>query len=140
MPSLKVIKVSFLRAIFWNKKKALRQTNVHNIVVPHYEELSVKNLYDDVMKDELVRDYLPELEQNSNKFPERDFFFGILGTLRSQYLKKIIEDANKVMYEADVNDSQKDFIILDTPWYEELMKYTYLSSKKYLQCLIIFDI
>ena len=82
MPSLKVIKVSFLRAIFCNKKKALRQTNVHNIVVPHYEELSVKNLYDDVMKDELVRDYLPELEQNSNRFPERDFFFGILNSLR----------------------------------------------------------
>jgi hypothetical protein len=140
MPSLKVIKVSFLRAIFCNKKKALRQTNVHNIVVPHYEELSVKNLYDDAMKDELVRDYLPELEQNSSRFPEREFFFGILGTLRPQYLKKIIEDANKVRYEADVNDPQKDFIMLDTPWYEELMKYPYLSSKEYLQYFIIFDI
>ena len=140
MPFLKVIKVSFLKAIFCNKKKALRQINVHNIVVPHYEELSVKNLYDDAMKDELVRDYLPELEQNSNRFPERDFFFGILGTLRPQYLKKIIDDANKVRYEADVNDLQKDFIMLDTPWYEELMKYPYLSSKEYLQYFIIFDI
>ena len=92
------------------------------------------------MKDELVKDYLPELEQNSNRFPERDFFFGILGTLKPQYLKKIIHDANKVRYEADVNDPQKDFIMLDTPWYEELMKYPYLSSKKYLKCFIIFDI
>ena len=52
---------------------------------------------------------------NSNRIPERDFFFGVLGTLRPLYFKKIIEDANKVRYEADVNDPQKDFIMLDTP-------------------------
>ena len=57
MPSLKTIKLVFLRAIFCNKKKAMKQTNVHNIIVPHYEELSVKNLYHDAMKDELVKDY-----------------------------------------------------------------------------------
>jgi hypothetical protein len=60
------------------------------MVVPHYEALSVKNLYADAMRDELVKDYLPELEQNSNRYPERDFFFGVLGTLRPLYLTKII--------------------------------------------------
>ena len=53
------------------------------------------------MKDEIIKNYLPDLEQNSNRFPERNFFFGILGTLRPEYLKKIIEDANKIRYEAD---------------------------------------
>jgi hypothetical protein len=86
MPSLKGTKLIFLRAIFCNKKKALKQTKIHNIVVPHYEELSVKNLYADAMKDELLKDYLPELEENSNRLPERNFFFGILGTLRPEYL------------------------------------------------------
>ncbi len=62
MPTQKGTKVSFLRAIFCNKKKALKQTSVTKIVVPHYEELSVKNLYDDAMKDDLVKDYLPDLE------------------------------------------------------------------------------
>jgi hypothetical protein len=62
MPTQKGTKVSFLRAIFCNKKKALKQASVAKIVVPHYEELSVKNLYDDAMKDELVKDYLPDLE------------------------------------------------------------------------------
>jgi hypothetical protein len=62
MPSQKGTKISFLRAIFSNKKKALKQTKVSKIVVPHFEELSVKNLYDDAMKDEIVKDYLPELE------------------------------------------------------------------------------
>jgi hypothetical protein len=85
------------------------------------------------MKDKLIKNYLPELEQNSNRFPKRNFFFGILGTLRPLYLNKIIEDANKVRYEADAKDPKKDLIMLDTPWYEELMKYPYFSSKKYLE-------
>jgi hypothetical protein len=62
MPSQMGTKISFLRAIFCNKKKALKQINVQRVVVPHYEELSVKNLYDDAMKDELIKDYLPDLE------------------------------------------------------------------------------
>jgi hypothetical protein len=135
MPTQKRTNVSFLRAIFCNKKKAMKQINVRSVVVPHYEELSVKNLYADAMKDELIKDYLPDLEQNSNRIPEREFFFGILGTLRPEYLKKITEDANKVRYEADPKDPKKDFIMLDTPWYEELMKYPYFSSKKYLEYL-----
>ena len=51
MPTQKGTKVSFLRAIFCNKKKALKQTNVTKMVVPHYDELSVKKLYADAMKD-----------------------------------------------------------------------------------------
>ena len=82
MPTQSGTKISFLRAIFCNKKKALKHASEQRIVVPHYEELSVKNLYADAMKDNLVKDYLPELEQNSNRFPERDFFFGILNSLR----------------------------------------------------------
>ena len=84
------------------------------------------------MKDELVKDYLPDLVQNSNRFPGRDFFFGILNSIRPEYVKKVIEDANKVRYEADVNDPQKDFIMLDDDWYKELIKYAYFSSNKYL--------
>ena len=53
----------------------------------------------------------------SNRIPEREFFFGVLSTLRPLYLKKIIEDANKVRYEADDKDPQKDVIMLDEAWY-----------------------
>ena len=140
MPTQNGTKVSFLRAIFCNKKKALKQTNVIRVVVPHYEELSVKNLYDDAMNDLLIKDYLPDLNQNSNRIPERDFFFGILGTLRPIYLNKIIEDANKVRYEADVNDPEKDFIMLDDDWYKELMKYPYFYSNKDFEYILMFDV
>ena len=63
--------------------------------MPHYEELSVKNLYDDAMHDELVKDYLPDLKQNSNRTPERNIFFGVVGTLRPLYLKKLLKMLTK---------------------------------------------
>jgi hypothetical protein len=40
-----------------------------------------------------------------------------LNSLRPEYIKKVIEDANKVRYEADPNDLKKDFIMLDDEWY-----------------------
>ena len=54
------------------------------------------------------------------------------------YLKKIIEDANKVRYEADLTDPKKDFIMLDDDWYKELMKYPYFSSNNYSDCFLTF--
>ena len=82
-----------------------------------FDELSVKNLYPDAMKDPLLRDYLPDLEMTSNRLPERDFFFGILGTLKNVYLNKIIQDASRVRNEADEKDPAKDFIMLADDWY-----------------------
>ena len=53
----------------------------------------MKNLYEDVLKDELLVKYLPSKEQLSGRLPERDFFFGLLCTLRNQYMKDIIAEA-----------------------------------------------
>jgi hypothetical protein len=50
--------------------------------VPNYPEISVKSLYDDALTDEDLAKYLPTRKQLSNKLPERDFFFGVLCTLR----------------------------------------------------------
>jgi hypothetical protein len=66
--------------------------------VPCYQEISVKNLYEDAMKDELLVKYLPTKEQLSGRLPERDFFFGLMCTLRNQYMKDIIAGAHKARY------------------------------------------
>ena len=55
--------------------------------VPAYQEISVKNMYADALKDELLAKYLPSKEQLSGRLPELEFFFGILCTLRNQYMK-----------------------------------------------------
>ena len=82
LPSYEFTKLAFIRAILQGKKKVFKSTEVLKINVPRYEELSVKNLYKDVMTDPQVSEYLPDLEQASNKLPEREFFFTILGTVK----------------------------------------------------------
>ena len=62
---------------------------------PCYQEISVKNLYGDVMKDELLDKYLPTKEQLSGRLPEHGFFFGLLCTLLNQYMKDIITEARR---------------------------------------------
>ena len=68
-------KVGFMRDILTEKKLCLMTNEVNHMNVPAYQEISVKNLYEDAMKDELLVKYLPTREQLSGRQPERDFFF-----------------------------------------------------------------
>ena len=79
---MKGTKLSFMRDILSEKKSHLKQNDVIRLDVPAYQEISVKNLYEDAVKDPILSKYLPRKEQLSNKLPERDFFFGVVCTLR----------------------------------------------------------
>lgn len=62
LPSISTTRISFLRAIMRDEKKAVYQYQVLTMAIPHYEEISVKNLYKDAMQDKDVSLYLPTLE------------------------------------------------------------------------------
>ena len=98
LPSMHGTKLGFMRDILSEAKMFLRQNEVNHMEVPCYQEISVKNLYGDAMKDELLAKYLPTKEQLSGRLPERRFFFGLLCTLRNQYMKDIITEAQKVRF------------------------------------------
>lgn len=59
LPSMKGTKLSFLRDILSDKKLHLKQNEVIRLEIPNYQELSVKNLYEDAMKDPVLAKYLP---------------------------------------------------------------------------------
>ena len=104
--------------------------------VPCYQEISVKNLYEDAMKDELLVKYLPTKEQLSGRLPERDFFFGLMCTLRNQYMKDIIAGAHKARYTVAEDDTKKQAISISEAWMAELQKRPYHSSKLLLLILV----
>jgi multimeric flavodoxin WrbA len=82
LPRQEGTSLSFLRDILKDQKSTLKAAEVMIIDVPNYQELSVKSLYDDAMKDPVLSKYLPSKDQLSKKMPDRRFFFGIIGTLR----------------------------------------------------------
>jgi hypothetical protein len=104
--------------------------------VPCYQEISVKNLYEDAMKDEVLVKYLPTKEQLSGRLPERDFFFGLMCTLRNQYMKDIIAGAHKARYTVAEDDTKKKAISISEAWMAELQKHPYHSSKLLLLILV----
>ena len=78
LPSMQGTKVGFMLDILSETKSFLKQNDVNRMEVPCYQEISVKNLYEDALKDELLVKYLPTKEQLSGRLPERGFFFGLL--------------------------------------------------------------
>ena len=81
------------------------------------------------MSDPIVAAYLPSKKQLSNKLPEKNFFFGILATLRADYLKEIIQEAHKKRYSIGSDDKKKQGILISDTWLQELNKHPYISSK-----------
>ena len=74
--------------------------------IPNYQELSVKNLYEDAMTDQVLCQYLPNKDQLSNKLPEREFFLGVMCTLKKQYMTDIIAEAQaKIFKNEDGNQA-----------------------------------
>ena len=88
------------------------------------------------MKDELLAKYLPTKEQLSGRLPERDFFFGLLCTLRNQYMKDIIADAQKARFTIADGASNDKGISISEAWMAELQKHPYHSSRLLLFILI----
>jgi len=128
LPSLSGTRMGFIKDILAEKKKHLKQNEVNNMLVPNYPEISVKNLYEDAMKDPVVSLYLPSKDQLSGKLPERSFFFGVLCTLKLKYMTDIISEAQKSRYTVPEGERKSEGILITSKWMEELTKYPYFSS------------
>ena len=129
LPTMKGTKLSFMRDILSDTKRHLKQNEINHMEVPNFQELSVKNMYNDALADPVLSKYLPSKEQLSGKLPERDFFFGILCTLKNQYMKDVIADAQKKRYGVQPDDERKQGILITDTWFAELTKHPYYSSK-----------
>ena len=76
----------FIKAIFAGQKQLLKKSELRSIEVPHYEELSVKNIYPSMRKDDVFQSYFPD-KYPKGKAPPREYFFNVLNTLQPDYLE-----------------------------------------------------
>lgn len=125
-----------MRDILKEEKLHLKTNEVIHLEVPSYAELSVKNMFPDVLTDAVLAKYLPTPEQLSNRLPERDFFFGVLSTHRRQYMADVISEAHSKRYKLQEGDRFKKGIVLSEAWSKELLKHPYLSSNPPKQLIL----
>ena len=76
------------------EKQLLRKQDVVFIQVPHYEELSVKALWPQMAEDPEVAKYFPN-DFAAGKGPGRDYFFNVVNTIMPDFLKQMMDHANK---------------------------------------------
>ena len=69
LPSLHGTKVGFMRDLLSEARLCLIKNDVNRMEVPCYQEISVKNLYEDAIKDGVLAKYLPTKEQLAGRLP-----------------------------------------------------------------------
>ena len=85
MPPEYSINKDFLRHVFSEEKKLLHMTEVKRIHVPFFDELSVKNIYPQVIEDLTISRYFCK-EKASGRLPDREYFFNVLNTFQPDYV------------------------------------------------------
>jgi hypothetical protein len=68
--------------------------------------------------------------------PERNFFFTILASVQTDYLKGVIAEAHKLRFKEGQEQKASSVIMIKDSWLAELTKYPYISSKFYLLIVI----
>jgi len=98
------------------------------IVVPHYEELSVRNSFNEVIRMYVgLEDYFPVY---SNTYvPGRRHFWEVFATLYYDDAKRFIEDERTRRYETEEKENNKSMKI-DPLIFKQIMDCKYFSKKK----------
>ena len=84
----------FLKEVLAGKKQLMKKSEVQEVTVPKYDELSVTNLYPMFAKDAEMMSYFPSKYPKGKGAP-RKYFFDILNTLHPDYLQQVMSHACK---------------------------------------------
>ena len=122
------INKDFLKDVLVGKKQLLRKQDVAFIEVPHYDELAAKTLWPQFADDADFRQYFPD-EFPKGKGPPREYFFNVLNTLQPDFLKQLLDHANKLRMTSAGEKGLKESIQISQYWEEQLKAMPYLSRK-----------
>ena len=81
----------------------------------------MKKLLPDALEDQQLRKYLPDIETEADaKQLEREFFFAIFATLKTDALKLLISKALEARFGSLSSPGAKKTIVISQAWQEEL--------------------
>lgn len=121
-------KMRFLRDFLKGEKELIKATEVVQFNVPNYPELAVTEMIKVFKGDADLMRYLNYYDDDKN-LPERDFFYGILGTFLPKYLEKVIQEQNRLRNKKTEEEDKKDTIQIREDLLRKLQNEPYLSSK-----------
>ena len=109
----------YAKLVLSGQKKLLKRDEVKFVEVTHYDELSVKNLYDKLIELEGMRDYFP-VKYPKGRYCERDYMFNVANTLHQKVVTELTEHALKQRFATDADNYQRESIKISEHWSKEL--------------------
>ena len=110
----------FIKAILRGDKSLLKMSEIRQVNVPKYDELSTKKLYP------LQLDGHPEVMCHlpdsfpKERYPDRDYFFTVLATKRYEWLTSCIEHAKKMRYSSQEESLKAETVACTAEWFDAL--------------------
>ena len=89
VPPEKMINKDFIKQVLSEEKQFLEIKKVKFVNVPHYDELSVKKFWPRVQTDRDFMRYMPDPTPDG-RLPDRTFFWNVLNTVQTQYVKNVV--------------------------------------------------
>ena len=83
----------FLKQVLAEEKMLMPISQVRFINVPHYDEVSVKQLWPKMKELEYFKKFFPD-KLPQGRLPNRDYFFNIMNTICNEYVTQLIKHAN----------------------------------------------
>ena len=79
----------YAKLVFSGAKKLLKNRDVRHVEVTKFDELSVKNLYDEFMALEGVKHYFPD-SYPKGRVCDREYMFNIVNTLHENVVSELL--------------------------------------------------
>ena len=109
----------YAKDIFAEKKILMKKKNVLYIEVPKFDELSVKNMYEKLIKLDNMHKYFPDTYPKGRQC-DRDYLFNVANTLHEGVVQELIDYSLKQRYDPAMGANQCESILISDKWKEEL--------------------
>jgi len=121
----------WFKDVFAERKLLLKIADVKHIAVPHYPELSVKDIFEHYKDDELLRKYLPDKFAKGRQI-DRTFFFNVFNTLFPGQMTKMIDNARQQRFDSNEEEVKRETIEISDAWMSQLKSLPFKSSKFFI--------
>ena len=97
----------------------MKNRDVRHVEVTKFDELSVKNLYDEFMTLAGVKHYFPDTYPKG-RVCDREYMFNIVNTLHENVVSEILKHALEQRHSLNVDFKEKESIMITDHWKNEL--------------------
>jgi hypothetical protein len=115
VPPDNMITGDYLKQILRNEKQLFKISDVRICNPPHYDEISVAQLYETWIKLPKMKDFFPDVYAKGRSC-SRSYFFTIANTLHPEEMNKTLMKCKEVRFGADGEGQKEEIISMDPVW------------------------